>query len=147
MIGFSINHLFLHFLVLVSMELPSSFFCLLLFLALVSGNLLTADDRTTRRPGKGEPEEGRIQNRQQRSISECQEGNPMGSTYSGKLNVTTSGRTCQVWTTSEPHEHSDTAVGEHNYCRNPFGDPEGVYCYTTDPEKRWEYCSVPVRQC
>ena len=101
---------------------------------------------------KGDPEKGRIRDRQQRSVSsevssqsnrECQEGFPLGARYSGRMNVTTSGRTCQVWAASEPHEHKDTDVGEHNYCRNPFGDPQGVYCYTTDPEKRWEYCSLP----
>ena len=43
-------------------------FCLLLSLILVSGHLLT-DDRTTRRPRKGDPEKTRIQSRQQRSDS------------------------------------------------------------------------------
>ena len=28
-------------------------------------------------------------------------------------------------------------------CRNPDGD-SGPWCYTTDPDKRWEYCDVPV---
>ena len=27
--------------------------------------------------------------------------------------------------------------------RNPDGD-SGPWCYTTDPDKRWEYCDVPV---
>ena len=108
--------------------------CLLISLTLISGNIIT-DYR-------------RIRDRQQRSVSsqddnECQEGDPLGESYSGKVNVTASGRTCQVWAASQPHEHSYTHVGEHNYCRNPYGDPQGVYCYTTDPEKRWEYCSVP----
>ena len=31
---------------------------------------------------------------------ECQEGNPLGATYSGRTNVTTSGRT---WVASQPH--------------------------------------------
>ena len=47
--------------------MSSTLFCLLLLLNLVSGHLLT-DDRTTRRPRKGgNPEKGRIQDRQQRS--------------------------------------------------------------------------------
>ena len=33
-------------------------------------------------------------------------------------------------------------MGDHNYCRNPDGEP-AVWCYTTDPQKRWEYCDVP----
>ena len=31
-----------------------------------------------------------------------------------------------------------------NYCRNPDNEPGGPWCYTTDPDKRWEYCDVPV---
>ncbi|VDH97333.1 Hypothetical predicted protein [Mytilus galloprovincialis] len=33
---------------------------------------------------------------------------------------------------------------EHeNYCRNPDREPEGPWCYTMDPRKRFEYCDVP----
>ena len=89
--------------------------------------------------------------RQQRSTgsshgnSECLEDSPegLGASYSGKVNVTASGRTCQVWSTSHPHEHPYTEVGDHNYCRSPIGS-RGVWCYTTDPSSRWEYCSVPI---
>ena len=89
-----------------------------------------------------------MQGRKQRSVSsqddqECQEGNPLGASYLGKMNSTSSGRTCQVWSASQPHEHSYTDVGEHNHCRNPDGDIEGVWCFTTDPNKEWEHCSVP----
>ena len=125
----------------------TSNFCLLLSITLVSSNLLTADDRTTRRPRKGDPEERRksvTRSRQQRSIGsrdddECQEGDPLGASYSGKKNVTSSGSSCQVWTASEYPE-----VGEHNYCRNPDGDSGGVWCYTTHPDEDWEYCSLPI---
>ena len=87
----------------------------------------------------------RIKSRQHRSLSsqgnpECQEGIPLGGTYSGRVNVTASGRTCQVWAAREPSEHDYTdytEVGEHNHCRNPDGDLGGVWCYTTDPEKQW----------
>ena len=52
--------------------LSSILFCLLLSVSLVSGHLLT-DDRTTRRPRKGDPKERRksqtrIQSRKQRSV-------------------------------------------------------------------------------
>ena len=30
-----------------------------------------------------------------------------------------------------------------NYCRNPGKESEGPWCYTTDKNKRWEYCDVP----
>ena len=88
------------------MELPSPLLSLLLSLTLVSANLLN-DDRTTRMPRIGELEEGRKSlirdlDRQHRSVSsqgnlECQEGNPLGASYSGTLNVMASGKTCQVW--------------------------------------------------
>jgi hypothetical protein len=122
----------------------------LLSFTLLSGNLLSAE-RTTRMPTKSETEEGRkaqtrIKSRQQRLVSshECQEGNPLGASYLGRMNVTASGRTCQVWAALEPHEHSFTHMGEHNHCRNPDAAPDGVWCYTTDPNKRWDYCSVPI---
>jgi len=33
----------------------------------------------------------------------------------------------------------------HNKCRNPDGAGT-IWCYTTDPFKRWEYCE-PVEWC
>ena len=74
---------------------------------------------------------------------DCQEGDPLGATYQGKVNKTVSGRTCQAWSAQEPQEHTTPWVGDHNYCRinNPTG---GVRCLTTDPDKRWEFCDVPI---
>ena len=67
----------------------------------------------------------------------CQEGDPLGVSYAGQVNTTASGRTCKVW--------SETSVnlGEHNYCRNPEGNDNGVWCFTTDPDKPRESCSLP----
>ena len=31
-----------------------------------------------------------------------------------------------------------------DYCRNPSRNLKGVWCYTTDPDKRTEYCSEPI---
>ena len=130
------------------MALSSTLFLLLLSVILVFGQR----DRTTREPRKGEPMgewKTRTRDRQQRSVDsqgspECQEGKPLGASYLGKMNVTTSGRTCQAWSAQEPHEHSDTEVGEHNFCRNPDSDSGGVWCYTADRDKKWEYCSLPI---
>jgi len=35
---------------------------------------------------------------------------------------------------------------EENFCRNPSSASSGdtIWCYTTDPNTRWEYCN-PVR--
>ena len=104
------------------MTLPSIFFFLPLSIALVSCHLLTAD-RTTRWPTMSESVEGkehltRNSDRQPRSVSspnnnpECQQGNPLGASYSGNMSSTTSGRTCQIWSARKPHEHGYVEVGE-----------------------------------
>jgi len=72
----------------------------------------------------------------------CQDGFPLGSCSEITLNRTKSGRTCQRWSASYPHR-SDYTGWDHNYCRNPNGAKGGVWCYTTDIEKRWEYCDLP----
>ncbi|XP_041831245.1 plasminogen [Melanotaenia boesemani] len=71
-----------------------------------------------------------------------------GQTYRGTMAVTESGKTCQTWSAQTPHKHSRTPENypckslDSNYCRNP--DNERMpWCYTTDPDTRWEYCSVP----
>ncbi|XP_035664488.1 plasminogen-like [Branchiostoma floridae] len=82
----------------------------------------------------------------------CQEGD--GSSYRGTVSVTKTGKTCQRWDTLVPHVHHYGPVYrifhpsdglKENYCRNPGREGTvGVWCYTTDPGTRWEYCDVPV---
>ncbi|XP_078603192.1 plasminogen-like [Branchiostoma floridae x Branchiostoma japonicum] len=77
----------------------------------------------------------------------CQKGD--GSSYRGTASVTESGKTCQRWDSQTPHPHRRTpdrylhARLLKNYCRNPDG-ASGLWCYTTDPRTRWEYCDVPA---
>jgi len=70
------------------------------------------------------------------------------------MNTTVSGRTCQAWTSNTPHAPNAAASNDanypdgsreaaRNYCRNPTSHSDGVWCYTTDPNKRWEVCAVP----
>ena len=74
----------------------------------------------------------------------------------GTLSTTVSGKTCQAWTSNSPHElHVDLLPDENypdgsraaaqNYCRNPdLAYSGGLWCYTTDPNTRWELCDVPL---
>merc|ERR1712176_1460802 len=69
--------------------------------------------------------------------------------YRGYLNTTVSGRTCQQWHEQTPHEHDRfskrfTHGLRSNYCRNPTDSSGGAWCYTTDPDTRWEYCNVEI---
>lgn len=61
-------------------------------------------------------------------------------TYDGNASKTVTGRACQRWNSNVPHSPK-FRIGNHNYCRAPDGDSK-VWCYTMDPNKRWEYCGV-----
>ena len=70
----------------------------------------------------------------------------------GTKSTTVSGRTCQAWASTTPHNHGyhdgqfadGSRLAAQNYCRNPDPWPDGLWCYTTDPGVRWELCSVPL---
>ena len=46
-----------------------------------------------------------------------------------------------------PHRHTETPAAfptsglDGNACRNPIGEPR-PWCYTTDPDVSWDYCSL-----
>ena len=80
-------------------------------------------------------------------MSDCYYG--VGVGYRGNMNVTRSGRKCQSWKSQCPHRHwripKDVADSKNdsNICRNPDSSgPDGPWCFTTDPNVRWEYCNV-----
>ena len=63
--------------------------------------------------------------------------------------MTRLGKTCQHWNVQAPHKFTlpssqyPELAGDHNYCRNPGSrGPDGPWCFTTDPDTRWEYCDV-----
>ena len=73
-----------------------------------------------------------------------------GRGYSGNISTTKSNKTCQRWSEQAPHQfilpssQYPELAGDHNYCRNPGSRaPDGPWCFTTDPNTRWEYCDVP----
>jgi len=81
--------------------------------------------------------------------------------YRGTKSVTKSGRKCQAWDSQTPHKHpiyytkerNPNASLAQNFCRNPdwiYGVNSFIYytngwswCFTTDPEKEWEFCDIP----
>ncbi|XP_042545698.1 plasminogen [Dipodomys spectabilis] len=84
------------------------------------------------------------------SAPDCMFGNGKG--YRGTRATTVAGTLCQAWAAQEPHRHSiftpetnPRAGLEKNYCRNPDGDVNGPWCYTTNPRKLFDYCDIP--QC
>uniref|UniRef100_A0A671EBK8 Plasminogen n=1 Tax=Rhinolophus ferrumequinum TaxID=59479 RepID=A0A671EBK8_RHIFE len=80
-------------------------------------------------------------------LSECRIGN--GRSYRGTVSKTKTGVACQKWSDNVPHKPNYTPASypleglEENYCRNPDNDKEGPWCYTTDPNQRFDYCSIP----
>ena len=72
-----------------------------------------------------------------------------GLEYTGKVATTTNGKTCQQWALNTPHDHGmntadyypDSTVPD-NFCRNPDKGTYGPWCYTTDPDDRWQVCNV-----
>ena len=77
----------------------------------------------------------------------------LGNAYRGEHVFTASGRLCQRWDRQYPHSHSHTDASlfpdrglsdASNYCRNPDDDPNGPWCYTTDPDETRETCNIPL---
>jgi len=56
---------------------------------------------------------------------------------------TRSGIECQRWDSSYPHQTKYRPTpSDNNYCANPDNDSNGPWCYTTDKNKRFEYCDI-----
>ncbi|CAH2325951.1 prothrombin [Pelobates cultripes] len=70
-----------------------------------------------------------------------------GLHYEGNLAVTVSGLPCLPWSSNVAKDHkqkdfmADVELKE-NYCRNPDGDEEGVWCYVSHPNMTYEYCNL-----
>ena len=68
--------------------------------------------------------------------------------YTGSVSKTRNGHVCQKWNASGPHTPKvKPEMSNHNKCRNPDGDPNGPWCYTTSKSVRWEYCDIPECRC
>ncbi|CAG0887795.1 unnamed protein product [Darwinula stevensoni] len=95
----------------------------------------------------------------------------IGMSYMGTKNVTRKGHKCQAWMSNTPNNKvpivdsytyeqqnlNPTESGDyygtssfpdevhphHNFCRNPFGDEEGPWCFRSDGPGR-DYCDIPI---
>jgi len=82
--------------------------------------------------------------------SDCFSGNIGEYQYKeGKrLSVTKNGFTCQRWDEDYPHNARGNApfapkLRANNFCSDHDG--ETAWCYTTDPEQRYDYCDVTYK--
>ncbi|VDI19506.1 plasminogen, partial [Mytilus galloprovincialis] len=68
-----------------------------------------------------------------------------GKNYTGTISKTRFGNTCQPWSSLTPYTHRFSVKMEdhENYCRNPDNEEYGPWCYTTNPDVRWEFCDIP----
>uniref|UniRef100_K1QJ11 Plasminogen n=1 Tax=Magallana gigas TaxID=29159 RepID=K1QJ11_MAGGI len=90
------------------------------------------------------------------NIQECKKGNDCkitktGSEYRGKQNRTRGGIPCQRWDTNTPHKPDPdigfpgaTLSAQENFCRNPNKFKSAPWCYTVDPNVRWQTCDIPL---
>jgi len=80
----------------------------------------------------------------------CYVGN--GALYAGRQTRTASGKKCALWSVANIKNNNHRAKNSMNYpeanitdalnyCRNPDGDAM-PWCYTTDPNTRWEFCNI-----
>ena len=87
------------------------------------------------------------QNCYQTGLKDCFSGNVGEYQYKeGKrLSVTKNGFTCQRWDEDYPHNARGNApfapkLRANNFCSDHDGEP--AWCYTTDPEQRYDLCDV-----
>ena len=75
-----------------------------------------------------------------------------GYEYTGHISTTANGLQCARWDSKNslalrvstkymPEFRLENAA---NYCRKPDLDPSGPWCFTTDRNKRWDYCDIPM---
>jgi len=79
---------------------------------------------------------------------DCYEGD--GRYYGGAVNTTAGGVGCQRWSDQYPHRHTfrpgvaPMLDDAGNACRNVGGVNRRPWCYTVEPDVRWDYCNVSV---
>ena len=70
----------------------------------------------------------------------------MPHNYTGTIATTSAGYDCQTWSQNDSDILNIVPIeDDHNYCRSLCDKSLGAWCYTTDPEIKWQYCSCPVQ--
>lgn len=70
-------------------------------------------------------------------------GEAKGENYRGCQSKSVNGFTCKLWSLTSTS--SSTAVqamgeGDHNFCRNPNGASDTIWCYVYGSTNHWDYC-------
>lgn len=73
-----------------------------------------------------------------------------GVNYRGPQSITRNGLMCQKWNPQIMRSNYMNVASEeilselsgHNYCRNIDNDPEGPWCYTTNPRVPKDFCNI-----
>lgn len=66
------------------------------------------------------------------------------------MNVTKTGIPCQKWNSEDPHSHDRPPMvfqevqNAENYCRNAGAEEPVPWCYTMNPNVRWEHCNITI---
>ena len=71
--------------------------------------------------------------------------NPSEAFICTDTHTTVSGRRCQFWDKNLPHRPNDQMRNRlgftgHNFCAVADPNDPKPFCYTTDPNQRWEHC-------
>ena len=70
-----------------------------------------------------------------------------GNRHVSSCSKTITGRNCQYWNQNYPHRPNySPSPSNNNICANPDQDPKGPWCYTTDPNQRYEHCQPSCAQ-
>ena len=73
--------------------------------------------------------------------ADCYEENGL---YYGRLSITETFVPCLAWTAQyvqDNFKYNDPLLGDHNYCRNPDGDPKGPWCFASNTNLK-TYCNI-----
>jgi len=81
------------------------------------------------------------------AVTGCYTGS--GKDFRANVSVTEKGFVCQAWNVTKPRYHllspedHPEIGGGHNFCRNPGGQKEKPWCFTTNSDTKFDFCDIP----